>query len=164
MADPNDVFGDGAEAAKFDGGAVPIVRLAKATAGNGLEIQFACSDLPKMDMMGKSDPQLMVYLLGYDETWQLFDKTEFHKDVNECTFEKRVTIPLDQNHKSVKIDLYDLDKFKAGEVDNLANHDLIGTATVAIRKLEDNPRYTASLYNAKLSGDAGVVVLTSRRV
>eukprot|EP00030_Apusomonadida_sp_AF-17_P007692 a842639_189.p1 GENE.a842639_189~~a842639_189.p1 ORF type:complete len:168 (+),score=59.89 a842639_189:27-506(+) len=149
--------------ASLDASVVPIMKLARATPGNGLEIQFSVSDIPKMDTFGKSDPQLVLYLLDYDENWQLFDKTEFVRDTTECTFTKRITIPLDQNHKTFKIDLYDLDKFKAGEVDDLSNHDHIGSAVVTIKKLESGA-YTTALYNPKLSGDGGVVAMTARQV
>merc|ERR1711916_279510 len=69
------------------------------------------------------------------------------------TFEKSVTVPAeDATYSQLKIDVYDLDKFKTEEqIADVANHDLIGTVTLPIRKLVQNPSFARPLYNAKMS-------------
>ena len=119
-----------------------------------------------MDTFGKSDPMCLVYVMDHDDIFRLVGRTEYIKDVVDCTFEKTVTVPAeDATYSQLKIDVYDLDKFKTEEqIADVANHDLIGTVTLPIRKLVQNPSFARPLYNAKMSGDAGTITITSVRV
>ena len=114
--------------------------------------------------IGLAMGRLLVFLMDHDEHWILYGKTEWQKDKTSAVFDTPVTIPIDDEFKEVKIQAWDLDKFKPDQIDVMSNHDLIGTVTINIRKLVDKPEYSTALYNSKLSGDAGQLTISSTRV
>merc|ERR1712107_434330 len=139
----DDPFGDVASIDAFDGGEIPILKIPTPEEGHGLKLSFALEGIPKMDTFGKSDPMCLVYAMDHDDIFRLVGRTEYIKDVVDCTFEKTVTVPAeDATYSQLKIDVYDLDKFKTEEqIADVANHDLIGTVTLPIRKLVQNPSF-----------------------
>lgn len=92
------------------------------THGSKLEMNLACSDVPKMDLMSKSDPFCVVYLRVGNDCWQKLGTTETIVDTHSCKWTRKFFLDKDKLCSELRFDVYDRDSAR----DALKDHDFIG--------------------------------------
>mmetsp|Transcript_3256 Transcript_3256/g.9945 ORF Transcript_3256/g.9945 Transcript_3256/m.9945 type:complete len:368 (+) Transcript_3256:124-1227(+) len=97
-----------------------------------LELSLACTNLPKLDLFGLSDPFVVMYILRDKGDVQKLGKTETVWYTLNPTFVRVFDLPLDTPRSALlKCDVYDRDHY----LDDLNRHDYIGRVQVTFEEL-----------------------------
>lgn len=99
-----------------------------------MELSISCSNLPKMDFFGLSDPFVVMYVTGLNNEKKVMKmgQTETIWFCLDPSFVKVFDLPLDTPKDAVlKCELYDRD----GPTDQLTRHDYMGTVKVKFEEL-----------------------------
>ena len=96
-----------------------------------VELGLSCSNLPKLDLFGLSDPFVVMYLRNKDEVQKL-GKTETVWYSLNPNFVRVFDLPLDTPRSTlIKCDVYDRDH----HLDDLNRHDYIGRVQVSFDEI-----------------------------
>lgn len=108
--------------------------------GARLELSLACSAIPRMDVMSKSDPFCVFYLRAGKDCWERVGKTETIVDVSSCRWVKKFYIEKTFVASEMRLEVYDRDT----ERDILKDHDFIGfvEGRFIFNMLEDDQHHT----------------------
>jgi len=88
-----------------------------------VELSIECSDLANLDTLGKSDPQVHVYLMDKTSTWRLIGKTEQIRNTLNPKFTERIALDYYfEEVQRLRFVVLDIDKPKNG----VENNDFIG--------------------------------------
>lgn len=90
--------------------------------GSKLEMSLACSDVPRMDVMSKSDPFCVVYIRAGEDCWNKLGTTETIVDTHSCRWARKFFIDQKSVCSNLRFEVYDRDS----ERENLKDHDFIG--------------------------------------
>lgn len=91
--------------------------------GSKMELSLSCSDIPRMDVLSKSDPFCVMYIRNREEQWQKLGKTETIRDTHECKWVRKFYLRDTATvGAEMRIEVYDRDS----ERDTLTDHDFIG--------------------------------------
>lgn len=91
--------------------------------GSKLELSLSCSDIPRMDVLSKSDPFCIVYLRRSEENWEKLGKTETIYDTHECKWVRKFYMhDTTAVGAEMRVEVYDRDS----ERDAVVEHDFIG--------------------------------------
>lgn len=91
--------------------------------GSKLELSLSCSDIPRMDVMSKSDPFCIAYIRAGEDCWEKLGKTETIYDTHECKWARKFYISkLCMVGSAMRFEVYDRDS----ERDVVKDHDFIG--------------------------------------
>jgi hypothetical protein len=133
--------------------ALPLMLAPSAPDRTKVVLRFSCRDLPKMDLMSETDPQLKVYLKDRSTKgeWKLLGATEVLENEPSPDFAK--TIPIDyifEQTQDLKIECIDIDStgFKSighiectlGDVIGSKRSKLIRELVLASNKITSKPR------------------------
>ncbi|PRP81554.1 copine-8-like, partial [Planoprotostelium fungivorum] len=116
-----------------------------------VELSFSCSHLPNLDVLSKSDPQIVVYAkdTGVD-TWSVIGRTEIIQDNLNPRFARPVSIVYRfEELQHIRFDVIDVDAIQ-GEV--VTKFDSIGHLITTLGEVVGNGELTKPLTNPHHSG------------
>lgn len=107
--------------------------------GAKLELSLACSEIPRMDVMSKSDPFCIFYTRAGKDCWDKLGKTETIFDTASCEWVKKFYITKKLISRQMRFEVYDRDS----ERDDLKDHDFIGyfEGTPALTMLQESSQH-----------------------
>lgn len=87
-----------------------------------VELSLGCLDIPKMDLMTKSDPFCVIYTRNASG-WEKLGTTETIQDTSACKWVWKLSVDETTACSELKFELYDRDSNR----DDLRDHDFIGS-------------------------------------
>jgi len=103
-----------------------------------VEIYLSGHDFPKLDLMSKSDPFLVLYSkTGSANNWRELGRTETIMDNHFPVFEKRFQMSyIFEQEQNLRIEAYDEDE---KNVRNLSSHDYVGAVEFILGEVVHHP-------------------------
>lgn len=87
------------------------------------ELSLSCSDIPRMDLMSKSDPFCFLYVREGENCWKKVFKTETIHDTHACKWLKKYFLRNEEMLSAeYRLEIYDRDS----ESDSVGANDFIG--------------------------------------
>lgn len=127
--------------------------------GAKLELSLGCSEIPRMDIMSKSDPFCIVYLRSGADCWDKIGMTETVYDADACDWIKKFYIEKEHICSQMRFEVYDRDS----ERETLKYHDFIGynEGKAVLEMLQDsNPMVKNPLTREGAKRNPGLLSLT----
>eukprot|EP00173_Palmaria_palmata_P004986 Plantae.Rhodophyta-Palmaria_palmata.ctg7947.p1 GENE.Plantae.Rhodophyta-Palmaria_palmata.ctg7947~~Plantae.Rhodophyta-Palmaria_palmata.ctg7947.p1 ORF type:complete len:307 (+),score=39.50 Plantae.Rhodophyta-Palmaria_palmata.ctg7947:234-1154(+) len=110
--------------------------------GAYVELSLGCRDVPRLDVLSKSDPFCRIYTkkTSTDDTWRHWGTTETVFDTSSCDWIHK--IPASAVDGTVfRFTVYDRDS----EREDIRDHDLIGSVEVSLQKILKSPKKLVEL-------------------
>lgn len=91
--------------------------------GSKIELSLSCSDIPRMDVLSRSDPFCIMYVRNGEEKWQKLGKTETIHDTHICKWVRKFYLHDTATvGAEMRIKVYERDS----ERDAMVDQDFIG--------------------------------------
>ncbi|KAL5262400.1 hypothetical protein ACHWQZ_G007949 [Mnemiopsis leidyi] len=125
-----------------------------------IELAFSCKGLRDMDVLSKSDPQIVLYMKNHEDVWKETGRTEkVSNDLNPVFMQPIQIVYKFEERQDIRIRVFDLDDpgQSIGMADFLGELELPVGQIVAVRSLTkalDHPRFQ----------DCGTITVTATEV
>lgn len=124
-----------------------------------VQLSIACKNLRDLDLLSKSDPQVVVSIFAANQ-WTQVGKTEQIKDNLNPTFAKAVMVDYHfEELQKLKFSVYDIDDVR----ENLSKADFLGEMECTLGQLVSSQTYSKALQSSKAK-NAGTITITAEEM